>query len=1804
MPEDIKKIFNELFKIESNQQIEEFIKKYIGIEKYSYHQVHIYIKLITCQFRQFKSKLSSYFGEKSGWEQFTYIEEFSKFSQFYAMKGITKFFIEKNSNNTEDKDKYNYYIELYENELKTKKSDIPLIFDNIEKMIKEDVNILQKDINKFYYSKYYLKKMKEIFDITKEVEMEDENAQSLLSILNYKDDNYVITNDNFKKMIFLFYRIKSNIPVIIMGETGWGKTLLIKILNQILNKGKMSIKIINIHPGKTDEDLYKEVKKIDEEAKNIKEEIWILFDDINANLSFSFLTEIFINRTYNGEKISDNIKLIGACNPYRKRKISTEIFGLSRDDNENELVYLVKPLPQSLLYYVFSFGSINEDDEKEYIYSIIKHIFEKDETELHKITTNAIFECHKYLRETFDPSVVSLREISRFSKCVDFFQKYFSNKDEYINIKNIKDKQKLYKIKSIICSIYLCYYIRLIDEITRTQFDIRLKPILLKLVNSTKIPKKVEEYNKDKEKIEENEEGNLFENINYEELKIDLRDKKINQFSDFLKLEEEFLINLIELDKGIGKNNLLKENLFLLFLSIITKIPLIIIGKPGTGKSLSAQLISKSMKGKYSKEKFFRKYPQIVQTYFQGSESTTPEDVEKLFEMAEGKYNSFIKKKEKNEIKEEDLPISMILFDELGLAEKSKTNPLKVLHSKLEYNDKNEGISFIGLSKYSLDAAKLNRFMILSVQNLEEKIDQLIITSKGIVEKISEDLYKNHKQVFDLLVKTYYQYKNILNFIKELIVFKQLNHQNNVSKEIIDLNKKEFSEIRKMKKFKNLLKKEKKISQDFHGNRDLYDFIKGIAIEVGRLSTSDPIEVKDIIEKYIERNFGGIDYEIDIDFKMKFDDVETEFQLLNKIFEDYLNTKIKRGGWKKSKDNKNKKEEIIKVTSVFLFKKLYNKECEKETQNQIGNENCKRYDLNKCINDNINDNNNSRYLLLGIKQSLSSLIYQIIKIQNPEKTIELYDGSPFINDNNNEYKFQKANEIKEDAKNEKLIILQNLNQIQPFLYNLYNMNYIKKKEQKYAEIYLDHFRKIITPINDLFRIIILVDRENMNEIDIALLNRLEKMKITFNQLLDEEQIVKTKRIIDEINLEYHIENIKKSVVKYNLKDLLINCGKEAIEGFFYNLDIMIKKKENTNINEEEEIKEQLYNKIANLLPQDIIAILPEKHIIRKIYSDKRYCNFNTYISDKDNKYYKISIIYTFTSLSNVIIGFNNEMSFMVSEIKNENHLLNIIDEIKNKNANEKNKYILIHFEHNNSKKIQFISNFIIKNFMKDKYNYILIIHIKRNFNPNINERIYSIPDIIPDINQLFLDNLNSKEIIFQEFLEQNIIDILNDEKLIDLNREFKKTLTSFVYKELIEKRKYTNNPEIQIGLLNEENYIDEIIKFMDEEEDFKKKIINKTIELITNDKKVQGNCKSLLEIIFKNVGKYSIDIISCLLDYIKEKIFSEYLLIIFKSLEDNNFLTTFVEFKKYNNDAIDTSIIIQLEDIFMEEIDIAKNEPKFSFKFMIPGFYNFYKNISNYITKNIYVEYFNNENNLRSYFGKNEIVKFHEKEEILLNNLYDEISKDKKIFNIMNEISPDLILRDYITYFLEKYIGAYSKTEINNKLINLLLNLRFSEKKNVIIKNNLKTPIKKLMIKIIWIESNFIYISYIIKIFELAKEILKDDANKLIDKIEEIINDEKKEIKYIFNENRNPEYTKEVNECYYILLASICFIITSDKTILTETNTDKNKVEINLYLGKLKEVNNILKNINRDLFLYLNEIYIIDKLIEVIELQK
>ena len=141
-----------------------------------------------------------------------------------------------------------------------------------------------------------------------------------------------------------------------------------------------------------------------------------------------------------------------------------------------------------------------------------------------------------------------------------------------------------------------------------------------------------------------------------------------------------------------------------------------------------------------------------------------------------------------------------------------------------------------------------------------------------------------------------------------------------------------------------------------------------------------------------------------------------------------------------------------------------------------------------------------------------------------------------------------------------------------------------------------------------------------------------------------------------------------------------------------------------------------------------------------------------------------------------------------------------------------------------------------------------------------------------------------------------------------------------------------------------------------------------------------------------------------------------------------------------------------------------------------------------------------------------------------------------------------------------------------------------------------------LLTKMIWIESNVNYILNILKILDNAIHIFSNDNNILYNKIEKLLNENK--IKYIANKRKSQEHTTEVNECYYILLASICYIITSDELELTMSTSGKNNdsIEKNHYYYILSDVYKILQNLNNDLYIFLKEMYIIDELIKIIEL--
>ena len=140
---------------------------------------------------------------------------------------------------------------------------------------------------------------------------------------------------------------------------------------------------------------------------------------------------------------------------------------------------------------------------------------------------------------------------------------------------------------------------------------------------------------------------------------------------------------------------------------ILNRIPVFTVGKPGNSKSLALRILNQSLRGADSEDPFLRKYPQLYVISYQGSEVSTSEGITKVFEKAVAYKDSIGTDSQK--------ALVLVHFDEIGLAEASPNNPLKVLHAHLEpgYPKDRPDYAVVGLSNFPLDAAKMNRGITL-----------------------------------------------------------------------------------------------------------------------------------------------------------------------------------------------------------------------------------------------------------------------------------------------------------------------------------------------------------------------------------------------------------------------------------------------------------------------------------------------------------------------------------------------------------------------------------------------------------------------------------------------------------------------------------------------------------------------------------------------------------------------------------------------------------------------------------------------------------------------------------------------------------------------------------------------------------------------------------------------------------------------------------------------------------------------------------------------------------------------------------
>ncbi|XP_066547032.1 E3 ubiquitin-protein ligase rnf213-alpha [Amia ocellicauda] len=573
------------------------------------------------------------------------------------------------------------------------------------------------------------------------------------------DASYQLTLDNVLKMFAIHLRFQCGIPVIIMGETGCGKTRLVQFMCELQSSGKeaQNMTVIRVHGGTTSNDIYSKVKEAMEMTKeNEKQNMdTVLFlDEANTTEAVFAIKEVLCDKTVNGEPIdTPRLKIIAACNPYKKHTQKAieqlEKAGLgyrvhSEDTIEKlghipmrQLIYRVQPLPPSMLPLVWDFGQLNQDTQKLYITQMVKSFLEvADLPKTHaEVFTRVLSESQHHLAEKKDECrMVSLRDIERCMKTMLWF--YDQREILFDLIDKKKEMKKNTELKmddatrSLILATGVCYYSSL--EHRREYLDIIGKSLCIKW------------------------------DLVYEEIDA---------------CQEVFLDNVF-IPESTAKNDALKENVFMMVVCMNLRVPLFLVGKPGSSKSLSKTIAADAMQGKSSKSELFRRYKQAQLVSFQCSPHSTPEGIISTFRHCA----QFQKDQDLN------MYVSVVVLDEIGLAEDSSKMPLKALHPLLEDgcvgDEKPEPykkVGFIGISNWSLDPAKMNRGILVFRTSPKEK--ELIKTAKDIcstatpynteIEPLIPDLARFYMKVLEEQKSEFFGLRDYYSLVKMILCYVQ-----------------------------------------------------------------------------------------------------------------------------------------------------------------------------------------------------------------------------------------------------------------------------------------------------------------------------------------------------------------------------------------------------------------------------------------------------------------------------------------------------------------------------------------------------------------------------------------------------------------------------------------------------------------------------------------------------------------------------------------------------------------------------------------------------------------------------------------------------------------------------------------------------------------------------------------------------------------------------------------------------------------------------------------------------------------------
>ena len=181
-------------------------------------------------------------------------------------------------------------------------------------------------------------------------------------------------------LLNLYFRLLAGVPIVMVGDTGCGKTLLVRYLMQLL---RWDCHVLDVHAGVSRAIVATYINRAIQHRSG-QRPVVLFLDESNTSPEVDTFKELVCDRHCGTTHIPRYLGVVAACNPVKQKRgkgrqssvpQSSQVRGVCTDraPSAEDLVYKVHSMPPTMHFFEWQMAFPSPDEEHTLIMALMTH---------------------------------------------------------------------------------------------------------------------------------------------------------------------------------------------------------------------------------------------------------------------------------------------------------------------------------------------------------------------------------------------------------------------------------------------------------------------------------------------------------------------------------------------------------------------------------------------------------------------------------------------------------------------------------------------------------------------------------------------------------------------------------------------------------------------------------------------------------------------------------------------------------------------------------------------------------------------------------------------------------------------------------------------------------------------------------------------------------------------------------------------------------------------------------------------------------------------------------------------------------------------------------------------------------------------------------------------------------------------------------------------------------------------------------------------------------------------------------------